>query len=534
MASFENPTTENAANAAIEQEGKQLFNQFIEAISFVKPEILTLDPKAVEGFIASDPRLADYRPILEDILRRQPHTRSPEVEKVLAQALAMRGTPDAVYSMYTGADFPYPEVTLSTGETVTLDASGYSKYRSSPNREDRKKVFQAFWTAYDKYRRTFGSTMHGQVMTHVFVKDVRGYDSCLEASLDQNSIPVAVYKQLIADVHKNLPTLHRYLKLKQRMLGLDGLRYDDLYASAVEEVEMSFTPDEAMALTLKAFAPLGDEYVSTMKKGYESRWTDWYPSPGKRSGAYSEGAVYDVHSYQLLNFNGAYDDVSTLAHEDGHSMHYTLSNRHQPYATSEHATFVAEVASTLNENLLFRFMMARTKEDQARLFLLGERLESYRTTLFRQTLFAEFEMRIHEMGEAGEPLTGDSITKLYLDLLRKYYGHDLGVCGVEELYGIEWAYIPHFYSYDFYVYQYATSLTGSTAIAEIIRNEAAMTPPVSKTRDAYLGMLGAGCSKYPIDLLKDVGIDMTTSAPFDAAMREMNEIMDEMEAILGK
>jgi len=297
---------------------------------------------------------------------------------------------------------------------------------------------------------------------------------------------------------------------------------------------MEFTPDEAMDATLKAFEPLGREYVAALKGGYGSRWTDWYPSPGKRSGAYSEGAVYDVHPYQLLNFNGAYEDVSTLAHESGHSMHYYLSNRHQPYATSEHATFVAEVASTLNENLLFRYMLARTPEDDARLFLLGERLESYRTTLFRQTLFAEFEMRIHEMAEAGEPLTGDSITKLYLDLLRIYYGHGQGVCEVEDLYGIEWAYIPHFYSYNFYVFQYATSLTASTAIAERIREETSAEPPVFKTRDAYLGLLAAGCSKYPIDLLGDVGLDMTTSAAFDAAMREMNGIMDEMEEILGR
>ncbi|MEW5765922.1 MAG: M3 family oligoendopeptidase, partial [Acidobacteriota bacterium] len=352
-------------------------------------------------------------------------------------------------------------------------------------------------------------------------------------SLDRNNIPVEVYKQLIADVHRNLPVLHRYLKLRQKMMGVDQLRYEDLYASIIQEVDLQYTPEEAMKLTLEACAPLGPEYMAALKKGYESGWVDFMPSTGKRSGAYSNGSVYDVHPFQLLNFMGTYEDVSTLAHESGHSMHSYLSNKKQPYITADYSIFVAEVASTLNENLLLHHMLKNTQDDATRLYLLGSALDNMRQTLFRQTLFAEFEMTIHEMAERGETLSGDNMSALYLKLLKEYYGSDQGVCAVDDLYGVEWAYIPHFY-YNFYVYQYATSLTASTYIADRIRQEAAAPKPATKARDAYIGLLSAGSSKYPIDVLKDAGVDMTTSAPFDAAMREMTRIMDEIEGILSK
>jgi oligoendopeptidase F len=364
----------------------------------------------------------------------------------------------------------------------------------------------------------------------VLNKDLRGYESSLAASLDTYNIPTSVYHQLIRDVNENLPTLHRYLRLRQRMMGLDGIGYEDLYAPTVKAVEMSFTPEEAMKLTLDSTELLGPDYQAALKRAYDERWVDWMPTTGKRSGAYSTGA-YDVHPYQLLNYNGQYDDVSTLAHESGHSIHTYLSNKNQRYATSDYSIFVAEVASTLNEDLLFHYMMERAKDDDTRLYLLGERLETFRTTLFRQTLFAEFELAIHDMVEKGESLTGDTLNKLYLDLARRYYGHDSGVCSVDELYGAEWAFIPHFY-YNFYVYQYATSLMASSSIAAEIRKEAAQGS--TKARDAYLHMLSSGSSRDPVDLLKAAGVDMNTSAPFKAAMREMNSIMDQIEAILDK
>jgi oligoendopeptidase F len=285
-----------------------------------------------------------------------------------------------------------------------------------------------------------------------------------------------------------------------------------------------------MDLVLRAVAPLGPEYVAVLKHGYESGWTDWIPTTGKQSGAYSE-AVYGVHPYQLLNFTGLYEEVSTLAHESGHSMHSYLSDRDQPYVTREYKTFVAEVASTLNENLLLHYMLSQTKDRDTRLFLLGSRLDDLRQTLFRQVLFAEFELRIHELAERGEPLTGEKLSQLYLGLLRDYYGDGQGVCRVDDLYGVEWAYIQHFYL-DFYVFQYATSIVGSSAIAAEMRAEATARRPVTKARDAYLRMLSSGSSKYPIDELKDAGVDLTTPGPFAAAIREMNGIMDEMEKLL--
>jgi oligoendopeptidase F len=313
------------------------------------------------------------------------------------------------------------------------------------------------------------------------------------------------------------------------MLGVEKLRYQDLYAPLVASVDLKFSPDEARGITLAAFAPLGPEYVSTLEKGYESGWTDYLPSTGKRAGAYST-AVYGVHPYQLLNFNGLYEDLSTLAHESGHSMHYHLAFTSQPYATADYSIFVAEVASTLNENLLFHHMLARAKDDATRLALLGNYLDRMRQTLFRQTAFAEFELALHEKAERGETLTGENLSELYLRVARDYYGHDKGVCEVPELIAIEWAYVPHFHR-GFYVYQYATSLVAATSLARVIRDEG--KKGATKARDAYLAMLRAGGSRYPIDLLRSAGVDMKTSAPFQAAMAEMNGIMDEMERILA-
>jgi oligoendopeptidase F len=526
--------TRISANLERLQAGEQLAAEFGAAVSYMRPEILTMDPVRVEAFIREEPRLKDYKPYLDNILRMKAHTLSPAEEQVVARALGqMGGTADSVYGIFTNADMPYPDVELTSGEKVRMDAAAYTKYRASQNREDRMRVFKEFWGKYAEFKRTLGTTLYSAVKGHIFTRDVRRYESCLQASLDRNNIPVEVYKQLIADVHRNLPVLHRYLQLRQKMMGVDQLRYEDLYASIIQEVDLQYTPEQAMKLTLEACAPLGPEYMASLGQGYKSGWVDFMPSTGKRSGAYSNGSVYDVHPFQLLNFMGGYEDVSTLAHESGHSMHSYLSNKKQPYITADYSIFVAEVASTLNENLLLHYMLDNTKDDTTRLYLLGSALDNMRQTLFRQTLFAEFEMTIHEMAERGETLSGDNMSALYLKLLKEYYGSEQGVCAVDDLYGVEWAYIPHFY-YNFYVYQYATSLTASSYIADRIRLEAGAEKPSTRTRDAYIGMLSAGSSKYPIDVLKDAGVDMTTSAPFDAAMREMSRIMDEIEAILAK
>jgi oligoendopeptidase F len=328
-------------------------------------------------------------------------------------------------------------------------------------------------------------------------------------------------------VNRNLDSFHRYLRLKKRMLGVDKLKYSDLYAPAVKGIDLRYSFEQAQSLVLDSLKPLGADYVRTARKAFEDRWIDVYPTPGKRMGAYSNGSAYDVHPYILLNFNGQYEDVSTLAHELGHTMHSYYSNKHQPYPTADYSIFVAEVASTFNEALLTAKMLKEIKDDDTRLSLLMNYLEGIRVTVFRQTQFAEFELRMHEKAERGEPLTGDVLSELYADILKKYYGHDKGVCVIDDLYTIEWAYIPHFY-YNFYVYQYSTSFTASTALSEKVlsREEGAV--------ERYIEFLSAGGSDYPIQLLKKAGVDMTSGEPFDKTMTVMNRTMDDIEAVLEK
>jgi oligoendopeptidase F len=512
------------------QEAEQLTTELQTAVSFAKPELLAVGPEKVRAFLAADKKLAPYRVFLDDVLRWKPHTLSAGEERLIGEASALQRSGQSIYGVFKDADLPYPTVKFSTGE-ARLDPAAFQLYRASRLREDRDKAFEAFFGALKGFQGTFGAALDAQVRGHLFEKQARGFGSAMELALFRDAIPTSVYRQLLADVRKNLPTLHRYLKLRQRMLGLDQLRYQDLYVPLVDKVDMQFTPEQAMAATLEAVAPLGPEYVAALKKGFESRWTDFLPSTGKRPGAYSTDGVWGLHPFQLLNFNGQYEDLATLAHESGHSMHTWLAMQHQPYATFNYPIFVAEVASTLNENLLVDVMRSKAKDDATRLAILGNYVDSRRQTLFRQTLFAEFELAFHEMAERGEPITGEALTKLYLKITRDYYGHDLGVCRVDDIIGYEWSFVPHFY-YDFYVYQYATSMVFSSSLAAAIRQDAAKGKTAA--RDRYLALLSAGGSDYPIELLKKAGVDPTTSAPFDAAMAEMNARMDEMEAILAR
>ncbi len=523
--------TRAAGPRALRQAADQLAVELDTASSFVRPELLALDPARVRGFLAQDPGLAPYRFFVEDVLRWKPHTLGGPEERIVAEAGALTDAGDSAYGVLKDADLPYPTVKLSTGQAVRMDAAAFTLHRASTVRQDRDAAFQAFLGAMHDFRATFGTTLYATVRAHLFTTHVRGFDSPLEAALFRGNIPTSVYTRLVSDVRRSLPAFHRYLALRRRMLGVDVLRYEDLYVPMVAKVDMTFAPDEARAVTLEAVAPLGPAYVAALRKGFESRWTDYLPSTGKRSGAYSTG-VYGVHPYQLLNFMGKYDDLSTLAHESGHSMHTWLASGAQPYATADYPIFVAEVASTLNENLLLHEMLGRARDDATRLFLLGSYLDHIKGTLFRQVQFAEFELAAHEMAQRGETLTGDNLSELYLRLTREYYGHDRGVCRVDERIASEWASVPHFYM-NFYVYQYATSFVASTALAKAIREEAAAHRGTAH-RDAYLDMLRAGGSRYPIDLLRAAGVDMTTSAPFDATIAEMNAIMDEMEHILAR
>ncbi len=515
--------TRAGASREMKQASADLGVKFAAAESYLRPEILALGPDKARAFTAAEPRLKPYVPWLEDILRYAPHTLSAAEEKVAAQAGTMADGASNAYNILKDADLPYPQIELGN-EKLRLDPQAYTKHRASPDRTERDKVFHAFFTSLTGFERTFGATLDAEVKVHVFDKDVHKYGSALEAALFGSAVPTTVYERLIADVHRNLPTLHRYLKLRQKMLGLDQVRYEDLYAPIVKNVELQYTPEQAREIVIKAVAPLGEQYGADVKTAFNQRWMDIMPTTGKRSGAYSTG-VYGVHPFQLENFDGHYEGLTTSAHELGHSMHTLLSYRHQPYSTADYKIFVAEVASTLNENLLMEYMLSQTKDKQTRLYMLGTYLDGLRTTLFRQTLFAEFEWRIHEMSEKGEPLTGEKLTVLYRKMLKEYYGDAAGICKIDDLYGIEWAYIPHFY-YNFYVYQYATSITASAKIASLIRAD-----PTGKRRDAYLKMLSSGSAKPPLELLKDAGADLTTSEPFEAAIKQMNQVMDEMEKL---
>ncbi len=522
--------TRSQSYMAMQQEIEKLGVDYGAATAYLRPEVLALGQEKVKAFVAAEARLAPYAIVLDEIVRWAPHTLSPAEEQIVAKTDDLAGAGGSIRGVFSNAELPFPTVTLSTGDSLRLDPATFGRCRALPEREDRLKVFRAYFSTYKQYEGTYGTMLNAHVKSHVFEKEVRRFDSCLASALFASNIPTPVYSQLLRDVHANLPTLHRYLKLRQKMMGLDELRYEDLYAPIVKKVDLKFTPEETQELVVAAVAPLGPDYAATLRRAFAERWIDWMPSTGKRSGAYSTG-IYDVHPYQLLNFTGLYDDVSTVAHEGGHGMHSYSSSQGQPYPTWRYRTFVAEVASTLNEALLQDYMLQRTKELDTRLFLLGSRLEDLRQTLFRQVLFAEFELKAHELVERGEPLTGEKLTQLYLGLLKDYYGDAAGVCKVDDLYGVEWALVPHFYR-EFYVYQYATSIVASASLADGILAEAKATKGKAPRRDAYLKLLAAGGSKYPIDLLKDAGVDMTTSAPFAAAMAAMNRVMDEMEELL--
>ncbi len=520
--------TRQSGPMAMTQEIGQLGTKLSGASSFIEPEILAIPKETIQNFMKQKKELGIYRQYIDNIQRMQAHTMSAEVEKAIAEAGIMSDTPYDVYGIFKNADMPRPELKLKDGKTVTLDDAAYTLHRADSDREVRKNVFNAFFGAYKKFERTFGTELYGEVKKDIFYKNVRKYKSSLESALDANNIPTSVYHNLIEGVHQNLATLHRYLKLRKRMLGLKDLHYYDMYPSLVKQVDMSYTVEEAEALIKKALKPLGKDYIATLDKAFSNRWIDIYPNPGKRSGAYSSGGAYDVHPYILLNFNGKYDDVSTMAHELGHTMHSYYSNTNQPFVNAHYPIFLAEVASITNESILIDYVLKHTSDPQERLSLLGNQLETFRTTLFRQTQFAEFELKIHELAEKGEALTGEKMSQLYLDILKTYYGADKDITKIEDLYAIEWAYIPHFY-YNFYVFQYATSLCAATAVSQKILAEG---PEMSQK---YIhNFLSAGNSDYAIPILKSIGVDMTTAQPFNMAMKKMNQIMDEIESILNQ
>jgi oligoendopeptidase F len=519
--------TRNSTHQGMTQEMTQLYSALAAESSYFEPEILRADGSAIERYIGEEPRLGPYSHELRDILRRAPHTLSDAEEKLLADLGPLATAPSSIFNILSNADFAYPVVTLSDGRAAKVNHSRYTELRGSANREDRQAVQSAYFSALGEFRRTFGSMMDGQVQKVQFYSKARKYGSALEYALDSNNVPTSVYIRLIEGINRHLAVFHRFLALRKRMLGVDELHYYDLYAPLVASVDTKYTPEEAQAVIVDALGPLGRDYQDVVARAFNERWIDMYPNEGKRSGAYSQGAAYDVHPFILMNYNAKFDDVSTLAHELGHTMQSYLSNTHQPFPTADYPIFTAEVASTFNEALLLDHLLRTLTDDDVKLSLLGRYLEGVQFTVFRQTQFAEFELRMHEMAANGQPVIGDALAELYFDITRRYYGHDAGVCVVDAYIRHEWSFISHFY-HEFYVYQYATAFTASEALAARVK---------SGDGDAvkrYLAFLSAGGSKYPIDLLRDAGVDMTTDEPLELTMRQMSTVIDEMERLLDR
>ncbi|MGK2859104.1 MAG: oligoendopeptidase F [Thermoanaerobaculia bacterium] len=519
--------TRDAKYEGMRQEMNTLATGFSAATSWMQPEVLALGKEKVDGFLKAEPKLEIYRITLNDIVRRKEHTGTPGEEKIIADAGLATGGAGSARNIFANADFPYPSAKLADGTEVTLNQSAFGVHRASANRADRQLVFEVFFGEIGRYKGTFGALLNAQVQNDLFYMKAQKYGTTLEAASDGPNIPTAVYSALLDGVNKNLDSFHRYLKLRARMLGVEQLHYYDLYAPLVGSVNDKYPIEVARKHITASMAPLGADYVAVVDKALDERWIDLYPTEGKRSGAYSNGGAYDVHPFMLLNYNDKYDDMSTLTHELGHTMQSYYSNKTQPFVNAGYPTFVAEVASTFNEALLVDYMLKNVKDRDTKLVILGNYLEGIKGTVFRQTQFAEFELRMHEMAEKGQPLTGDALDKLYLDIVRKYYGHDKGVCVVDDVIQHEWAYIPHFYR-GYYVYQYATSFTASAALSEkVLAGDKAATK-------RYRDFLAAGGSKYPIELLKDAGVDMTTSEPLDFTVKKMNRVMDEMEKLLNE
>ena len=504
-------------------QSRDLGTAFGEATAWVAPELLKVGKARIDSFLAANPALkARFDHQLEDTLRQAEHTLSPEGESLLAMAGSPLSGPGQISGQLRSSDIPWPTVTLSTGEKVRLDSQGYTLTRAAPNREDRKLVFDVFWKAHGDFEHSFGATYAAKVKGDIFYAKARKYPTSLARSLAGNNIPEAVYHTLVDETNKGLPQLHRYFDLRRRMLKLPDLHYYDIYPPLVA-LDRTFTLEEMRATTLEAVKPLGADYVTRISRATAARWMDPWPRPGKRPGAYMNPGAFDVHPYLLLNLSRKYDGMSTFAHEWGHAIHSLLANSSQPYEKADYPIFLAEIASTLNENLLAAHMLRNAKTREEKLFYLGQQMENMRGTYYRQTMFAEFELRAHELAEAGEGLSGEKLTGVYFDLLKRYHGPNVGM---DPVYGNEWAYIPHFYN-SFYVYQYATCISAASYFSR------AILAGGPKERDNYLSVLKAGGSDYPTEILKRAGLDMASPAPYQAIISTFKETLDQAEALLA-
>jgi oligoendopeptidase F len=516
-----------APNQERRQQAQALATLIAEKTSWVAPEIIALGKQRIAAFEQQRPALEHrFSFFLADTLRAAPHTLDPQGEGVIAAAGNILAQPQAIHDQLGNADMPYPQFRLPDGQTVRLDEPAYEKYRQSTDRDLRRRVFDTFFNTWGAYQGTVGATLTAQVMGDEFTANVRHFNGALAAALFQSNMPEGVYRTLVSETNAALPTLYRYLRLRRSLLGIhDELEYYDAYAPLFQPAHPpQFSVADAERITLAALAPLGPQYLALLRRGFAGQWMNVLPHPGKATGGYMNGSAYDVHPYLLLNYHGDYASLSTFAHEWGHAVHTLLADAAQPYEKSNYPTFIAESASIGNEMLLNDYMVAHARNNAEKLYYLGQGLESIRTTFFRQVMFAQFELAIHEELEHGRPLSGVRLTQLYCGLVRHYYGQDQGVMKVDPNYCIEWAYIPHFY-YDFYVWQYATSMAGAAALTDDILRQGA------PARERFLKMLQAGGSAYPYDLYRQAGIDMASPAPYRALVARMNRLMDQIETL---
>ncbi|MCP5046889.1 MAG: oligoendopeptidase F [bacterium] len=496
-------------------------------LSFMDADILELGQEKIDEYIKSDSRLEVHRRGLESVLRMKDHILPEEQEKIMAQTSLFSGAAKKASGLLNDVDMPSPQVTLKDGTHIELNVPNYIRYRTSSVREDRANVMQTFWKHHAKYRNTHAALMDGGVQKHLFSTRTRNYKDCLDTALFPNNIDPAVYHTLVETVEDNLDVLQRYIKLKARLLGLEDMTYDDIYASAVPSVEKTVTIEEAKQMVIESMTPLGKEYTGVLKDAFNSGWMDIYPNKGKRSGAYSSGGAYDVHPYVLMNYNGTFDHISTLTHEYGHALHSWFSNKNQPYPLAHYPIFLAEVASTFNENLLIQYVLENETDDLYKLYILDRYLDDFRATLFRQTQFAHFELDMHRYAESGQSLTPDWLDERYTQLTHLYYGQEKNVTRVGKHIENEWSGISHFYRC-FYVYQYSTGIIAATTLAGMVLNGG------DDERERYLNFLKSGCTKYPLDTLKDAGVDLTTPQPIQTAIRRFDEVIDQMESIVQR
>lgn len=513
--------TANAIYQDLANKANALSVQVSSALSFATPEILTIPEDMLVQFIHENEDLKLYEFYLKDILRLKPHILSKEMEELLADAGEIAEASGNIFSMFNNADIKFPEIKDENGEMVVITHGRYGQLLESTDRRVRKEAFEGVYHTYQSYRNTLAASFSANVKQEVFFAKARKYKSTLERVLDSANIPVEVYQNLIAAVHENNGLMHRYVTLRKKLLGIEEIHMYDLYAPLVGDVKMEIPFEEAKEIVAKGLQPLGADYQHILTEGYNNRWIDVYENENKRSGAYSWGA-YGTHPYVLLNYNETLNNVFTLAHEMGHAIHSYYSDKTQPYIYAGYKIFVAEVASTCNESLLIDYMLKNTDDKKQKAYLINHFLEKFKGTLFRQAMFAEFEMITHKMVEEGESLTADALCKIYHDLNVAYFGDDIVIDSDIDM---EWSRIPHFYN-AFYVYQYATGYSAAIALSRRILNEG------EQAVQDYIRFLSGGSSNYPIELLKAAGVDMSTKEPVHQALQLFAELLDQMEALL--